>query len=377
MAQAPSNPKIDELRARLSADPKSRLFYPLAEELRRDGQFAEAEQVLHSGLSNHPTYLSAWVCMGRVLRDQEKDREAVDALLKAMQIDRENVVAARLLADAYVNLGEKVEAIKKYKLVQALLPADEELKGVIERLNREITMPSVPISVVADDEEAWPQPAAARESATFVSGEPELHIGVPQPSVFSASQPLLPEDHWADSSNPLGLTATAPAFETRDAEPMLAAHDDSPFEEPLHGGYTSAAVEIEAPPGMQIIDGPLAAEVAAPWNDDPVAETSAYDDEEPVADEPLTSEPPPPEDLINTITMADLYERQGLTDQAKRIYENILARDPGNEEIRARLDRQEPTHAVTAPEPADPRSRKIAKLQAWLDKVGGSEGASV
>ena len=65
MAPTATNPKIEELRLRLKADPKSRLFFPLAEELRKVGGLAEAEQVLRTGLGSHPTYLSAWVSLGR------------------------------------------------------------------------------------------------------------------------------------------------------------------------------------------------------------------------------------------------------------------------------------------------------------------------
>ncbi len=122
MAQPASNPKIEELRFRLKTDPKSRLFFPLAEELRKIDQFTEAEQVLRGGLTQHPTYLSAWVSLGRVLREAEKHRDAVDALAKALQLDPGNVVAARLLADSYLDLGDKLEAIKKFKLVRALMP---------------------------------------------------------------------------------------------------------------------------------------------------------------------------------------------------------------------------------------------------------------
>src|SRR5450756_988400 len=64
MAQPTTNPKIEELRFRLKTDPKNRIFYPLAEELRKVGQLGEAEQVLRAGLAFHPTYLSAWVSRG-------------------------------------------------------------------------------------------------------------------------------------------------------------------------------------------------------------------------------------------------------------------------------------------------------------------------
>src|SRR6202043_1009603 len=97
MAQPASSPKIEELRFRLKTDPKSRLFFPLAEELRKIDQYTEAEQVLRAGLAQHPAYLSAWVSLGRVLRDANNHQDAVEALMKALTLDPGNVVAARLL----------------------------------------------------------------------------------------------------------------------------------------------------------------------------------------------------------------------------------------------------------------------------------------
>ena len=93
MAQPATSPKIEELRFRLKTDPKSRLFFPLAEELRKLDQYAEAEQVLRAGLGQHPTYLSAWVSLGRVLREATKHQEAVEALTKALQLDPGNALA--------------------------------------------------------------------------------------------------------------------------------------------------------------------------------------------------------------------------------------------------------------------------------------------
>ena len=79
MADEPaSTPKIDSLRAKVNADPKSRHFYPLAEELRKIGQAEEAEKVLRAGLEHHTTYLSAWISLGRVLRERGANQEAVD-----------------------------------------------------------------------------------------------------------------------------------------------------------------------------------------------------------------------------------------------------------------------------------------------------------
>jgi len=398
MAQPASNPKIEELRSRLKADPKSRIFYPLAEELRKVSQFTEAEQVLHTGLANHPTYLSAWVSLGRVMRDLGKNDQAVEALTKALQLDPGNVVAARILADAYLALGEKVEAIKKYKLVHALLPSDEELEAVIERLEKELHPPApVPVE---------PEPVAIPEAA------PE------QP-------PLMDETPWASEPEAVAEAEVFAAAEeeqaTGDAIPMSATHAESPFEEPVADlGYSADAFAIEQPEAMHIESMPLTAELPSEvmpsaFEPEPEPEAEPADFFAPAAEPepepepvmeiglasdmpfPITAELPPPaaDDFSKTITMADLYAKQGLVDEARDIYEDILARDPNNDGVRAKLDalqgdvaqtllsvpevepEAEPEYEAAQTGVSVPQTSKIARLEGWLAKVARRDSGGV
>ena len=134
---------------------------------------------------------------------------------------------------------------------------------------------------------------------------------------------------------------TIPPFEesTGDEEPMLVSHDESPFEEPVENA-TAAAFAIEQPEGIHIDE----ADVFAPV----------------VADTPAP--PPVAEEITNTLTMAELYERQGLPNEAQHIYENILARDPNNRDVQAKLEAITP-HV----------NQKIDKLERWLEKVSRKE----
>ena len=379
MAQ-PQNPKIEELRFRLKTDPKSRLFFPLAEELRKIGRSEDAEQVLRSGLEHHPTYLSAWVSLGRALREQQKNGPAAEALKKALQLDPGNVVAARLLADAYLALGDKVEAIKKYKLVHALLPADQELEGLIERLDREVNPPFV----VAAEE---PPAPVAEEETPFAAPATPLDETRPQGQATAAAAAVETE-HQPTMETPFADAEAVAAEEQReeiatgDAEPMSAAHAESPFEETAN--YTAAALTIEEPMGIHVEPAPLAAEVPSPVEEEsPFAEPQPEPEPEPAADvfAPALSEVEGPAlsevegaaepvraagDLTNTITMGDLYARQGLIDDARMIYENILQRDPGNASVRAKLAALD---EAAPPPAASPRAAKVAKLQSWLTKV--------
>jgi tetratricopeptide (TPR) repeat protein len=345
MAQPATTAKIEELRFKLKTDPKSRLFYQLAEELRKAGHFDESERVLRSGLVAYPTYLAAWVSLGRTLREQKNDAGAVDALNTALQLDPGNVVAARILADAYLALGEKIEAIKKYKLVHALLPSDEELRGTIERLERDLQGP-LSVSIVeaepAETVEAMiPAAEFAQEPTPAFAPEPAAEEPPPPFEEDSPFDQTMPP--FAEAEHSLEMR-TEVEEATGDVEPMAAEHDESPFEEPV-GTFSSDAFAVEAPAGMHIEPAPLEAELAAPL---------------------FESEPEPietsPDDAASTVTMADLYARQGLVEDARHIYENILARDGGNAEVRAKLD-------AIAPRV----NSKVAALERWLGKVSKRE----
>jgi tetratricopeptide (TPR) repeat protein len=349
MAQA-TTPKIEELRFRVKTDAKSRLFYPLAEELRKIGQFEEAEGVLRAGLEHHPTYLSGWVSLGRVLRDQKNDRAAVDALTRALQLDPGNVVAARLLADAYLTLGEPLEALKKYKLVHALMPGDQELEAVIARIDEELN----PVQIVAPAPAPAP-PAPVEEAAAAPSPEP------------------LPEaSPWADAAASLLDEEQHVGEQTLDVQPMSVAHEESPFEDPS-ASFTSAAVEIEGAEGMHIGRAPLDAEVPLDMTSElPMVEAPPIEPPADVADVFAPApEPEPQEDITSTLTMADLYAQQGLIADARQIYETILHRDPANDGVRRKLA------ALDAPQAAAGRDPKVIKLEAWLARVGRREVSRV
>jgi pentatricopeptide repeat protein len=96
------------------------------------------------------------------------------------------------------------------------------------------------------------------------------------------------------------------------------------------------------------------------------------------------------DDVTETTTMADLYVRQGLVDEARKIYQHMLERDPANDELRSKLDALDdspaevPVAAVEAAasdeetrEPGNPATlhnhAKVVVLQQWLTKVAKRE----
>ena len=202
---------------------------------------------------------------------------------------------------------------------------------------------------------------------------------------------------------------------------MSAGHAESPFGEPAQGGYGSDAFDIEQPEGFHLEAAPPTTEMPMPTIPEqlPFEGSSAADDESDVFEKEIapgfiqgsfSANVPPPrpgeDDFAKTIIMADLYANQGLIDEARDIYEDILARDPDNEAVRERLDalgeipaaRQEwgqpeaeeegqeeeqkeesaPAFAAAPqPAPTPARNPKVDKLQGWLAKVKRGEVGDV
>lgn len=236
----PSTTKIDDLRGRFKAEPKGRHFLPLAEELRKNGQLGEAEQTLLEGLKHHQNYLSAWVSLGRVYKDSGRLQDAVDALQKALALDGNNAVTARLLADTYLAMGEKIEAIKKYKLVNALVP-DADLQEQIEALDRELNPPAA--AVVASPAAAADELPSneAEESGVPLSSQPADDSAAPLEGLSREPDVPLQQDDAAVFDD------TAVAAGAALAEPRLGTLEE-PFGAPeLQSGDADASTGADAP----------------------------------------------------------------------------------------------------------------------------------
>jgi len=126
--------RIEQLRYLLREDPSSRIFFQLGELLRREGDPTGAVEVLKKGLERHPKYVAAWVALGRAHRDLEARNEAMSAFEIALEIDRENPVAARLLGETAADSEDWLGAVKALKLTRALAGGDEELDAKITQV---------------------------------------------------------------------------------------------------------------------------------------------------------------------------------------------------------------------------------------------------
>ena len=108
------SPRIDELRRRVQKDPTSIAFAQLAEEYRRVGDYQEAVNVCRSGLTRHPSYLSARVTLARALMELEQFNDAQAELETVLDLAPDNLAAIRVLAEIHQRRGEAGDTFQKH-----------------------------------------------------------------------------------------------------------------------------------------------------------------------------------------------------------------------------------------------------------------------
>src|SRR5580704_16031716 len=122
--------RLEDVRRRVQRDPASIAFAQLAEEYRRDGQYAESVETCRAGLALHPGYLSARVTLGRALIELGELADAQQELELVLKSASENLAAIRGLADILYRRGDLAAALVQYKAALALARHDPDLEEI-------------------------------------------------------------------------------------------------------------------------------------------------------------------------------------------------------------------------------------------------------
>ncbi len=314
-----ANNRIDDLRKRLEKEPGSRLFAQLAEELRKDGELAEAIQVCRDGLAQHPNYPSARMTLGRALLDRGDLPEARKELEAVLQGAPDNILASRLLAESLEGMGDFQGALARYRATLAMAPEDKLSQARQRELERRLGG--------APSAQAGAEPVAAPRAAASATEEP---------------------------------TAPPPAGPSV-AIPVMSSEEEFELEEP----YESPAMRWTPPPSF----APEATAGPPPPAEAPASAGFAFEadlaDEAPAASPSPPAEGAPGDESLASATLAELYFTQGMTQRAVEVYRQVLAREPGNPQARARLAELEGREG----DAAERKRRTIARLEALLAAV--------
>jgi Tfp pilus assembly protein PilF len=401
MADPTPAERLAGLRQRWERDPKSRVFLQLAEEYRRAGRLSEAVRILESGLAHHPTYVAAQVVMGRCLLETGDMPRAVTLFERAIALDPTQIVANRLLIDAYLGIDDVAKARHRLDLYRVLNDRDAEIETLEARIaaaggtarpvitrgrpdpsdrvhrSGERALPPLPSPVLASvpraaephvgprptplatAAESWPpaQPAASGrgrvETPFGVLHRPgdarRIVSAIAAGGVFSVAAPR----------RVAPVSATPPAAPERPAPLAIAAPQPAPLAVPL---VSPPAPAYEPPPPVSEPQPLPASSWPAFEPFEPAPEPYGAFGEPPPAAEPLPT--PAPESAVPpasaaSATLGSLYLAQGHLDDAEESFEAVLASRPGDTEARTGL--------------AEVRRRKAEAAAAFSEELPGAE----
>ncbi len=134
MKSSRGNPQIYHYLKKYQADPRSRVFAPLAEAYRKAGLPDEAIEICRDGIRHHPHFIGGRVALARALFDKG-DYEGTVRELESVVVDApDNLVAQKLLAESFLILGRVGESLEAYKVLLFFMPRDREIASLVSEL---------------------------------------------------------------------------------------------------------------------------------------------------------------------------------------------------------------------------------------------------
>ncbi len=330
--------EITKLTERVTRDPKSKLFVPLAEEYKKMGDIEMSIHVLTEGLKNNPGYVTAKSFLGRLLMEKGDLAGAGKEFEEVVKAIPDNLLAQRKLGDIYALQGSSAQALLHYKVAHSLNPADEEIlsfisdleagRTITERLPRPKPKPAAE-AVKGEKPGAVPHaPAGAGVRSGGVTdasaaSAPSLHTPqggeTEEPEEVLAVEPL--------ESGASAVSGSASGFDflaETNAEPAPAGTEQS-------GDFIGIAGSPQAPAGVPVAAQGGARQTAGEADKGPLEQASQKSDD------------------FTTNTLAELYIAQGFYEKAIDIYDRMLAENPASLPLQDKLARVRALAGQVAP----------------------------
>lgn len=268
-----SSSEIAKLESRWRENPQGLTFAPLAEAYRKMRNIPRALEILSEGLDRHPDYIPASIVLGRCQLDLGDDAAAETAFARVLELDDENVIALKALAEIAERQGRLDDAGARLISLLAIDRSNDEARIQLARVGELRTsggMPrtpeserrpaeDVPLPVATDGEQvAATDPEPAREPvAGFTMDADDIERATEAPDDVPPSLADLEDNLQLDGEvEPLPdlMPDDAPAISSAGAEatamPGLVGQD---FHE-----HSAGVVPLEdLAPGTAAI-GPLA-----------------------------------------------------------------------------------------------------------------------
>ncbi|MGE5925759.1 MAG: tetratricopeptide repeat protein [Gemmatimonadota bacterium] len=129
-----SSSEIAKLESRWRENPQGLTFAPLAEAYRKMRNIPRALEILSEGLGRHPDYIPASIVLGRCQLDLGDDAQAETAFARVLELDDENVIALKALAEIAERQGRLDEAGARLLSLLAIDRSNDEARIQLARV---------------------------------------------------------------------------------------------------------------------------------------------------------------------------------------------------------------------------------------------------
>ena len=253
--------EIEKLEARYRENPKGRNFAPLADAYRKAGLIDNAIELCQTGLQLHPDYVSGHIVHGRCLVDKKDDTGAEAVFRKVLDLDPENILALKVLAEISErneHFGAAAEWLNRLLLADPM--NGDAADGLSRVRGKAAAQPPPP-------EPAPPEPAPVEVALPELSLEPES-VTVEEPAATPLQQSAEAEAPAAAREVPLVVEHEELELRPTDAAAqrrLSIEYMEGPFDAGISEGPTAAMEKPEfelertseppAEPAIQPFDG--------------------------------------------------------------------------------------------------------------------------
>ena len=337
--------EIEKLEARFNDNPKGRNFAPLADAYRKAGLIDNAIVLCQNGLQLHPDYVSAHIVYARCLVDKKDDAAALGVFKKVLELDGENIIALRALAELAERNGKYAEEVE---WLARLLNADPMNGDAAEALARAKGKASTA--------------ASAPEAATTPMTKPDFAVEHEEPQETKLAS--APSGDVENFENPISFNpnahaaAKAEGLEVQEDVELNAQQIEQVEIEGLartqYEGSGMFKLDAQQPESatsagpdldelLPQVDLPLIMPdeeqkppppPPAPSPRSSIPAAVALSDDDGAADTTTLSQAEP----VLTETMAELYLKQGHQQDALRVYQALLAQRPTDAKLRGKVE---------------------------------------
>ena len=138
--------ELKNLIDRFKKAPESRLFAPLADAYRKNGDVDEAIELCEKGLERFPDYASARVILGKCFYDKGATERARGEFERVLDVDPDNMVARKYMGEILLAENKREEAAQHLRHLLSIDPTNEEASKILEEIESQFEVKEIDLS---------------------------------------------------------------------------------------------------------------------------------------------------------------------------------------------------------------------------------------